>query len=254
MNFNSSFDSGPSPSQLEPEYAEPFNAWKAAPSPASNASMLKTIQPVLDRGISMHVGASNPLLQSRARQIGLTSLRSYDPARSRLATHITNNLQGLKRIAAQQSNPVRVPERIAFDRHHLENYTQELTDELGREPTDYELTNRTGFSAKRLARVRSYHPGVAEGTLEDIDPSLVEHGMSPASRSGRDAWTGLVYDDLATIDKQILEMTLGMNGRKPATNLEIARKLRRSPGAISQRKASIQKLLDQEADLSPFLG
>lgn len=243
---------GPS-SYLEPEYAEPFNAWKLDPTPEANASMLKTVQPILDKGIQIHVGESNPLLQSQSRQLALQGLRTYQPGRSRLQTHLINQLQGLKRINREQTTPIHVPERILFDRQQLQGYTQELTDELGREPTDEELTGRTGFAPKRLARVRSYNPAVAEGTLDNIDPSLagMAHGLR---RTGQDAWTQIVYDDLAPLDKQILEHTIGMNGRTPLSNMELAKRLGRSPGAISQRKQRIQQLLDQERELSPFLG
>jgi DNA-binding NarL/FixJ family response regulator len=46
-----------------------------------------------------------------------------------------------------------------------------------------------------------------------------------------------------------MEHTLGMNNKKVLSNQEIARKLGLSPGAISQRKARIQQLLDRREDL-----
>ena len=49
-----------------------------------------------------------------------------------------------------------------------------------------------------------------------------------------------------------MENSLGMNGRKVLSNQELARKLNRSPGAISQAKARIQELLNKEDELSPF--
>lgn len=238
---------------LEPEYVDAFNSWKGDPSPANNASMLRTVQPILDGGINTYVGESNPIIQSSARQIALQGLRSYDPSRSRLQTHLYNHLQGLKRVYRKQTSPVHVPERITQDRYQLDQYTQELADELGRDPTDDELSNRTGFSPKRLARVRSYTPGVAEGTLDNIDPSLAGAASHPAAKAGQDAWLQIVYSELPTLDQQILEHTVGLNGRPKLSNMQIAKKLGRSPGAISQRKARIQGLLDQEMDLSPFL-
>jgi DNA-binding NarL/FixJ family response regulator len=49
-----------------------------------------------------------------------------------------------------------------------------------------------------------------------------------------------------------MEHTLGLHGKKVLSNQEIARKLRLTPGAVSQRKATIQQLLNQEQELSPF--
>jgi IS30 family transposase len=51
-----------------------------------------------------------------------------------------------------------------------------------------------------------------------------------------------------------MELSLGMRGQSKASNQEIARKLNRSPGAITQRKIKIQQLLNQEQDLSPFIA
>ena len=51
-----------------------------------------------------------------------------------------------------------------------------------------------------------------------------------------------------------MEWSLGLHGREKLSNKEIANKLLRSPGAISQRKAKIQQLLRQEETLSPFMG
>ena len=67
-----------------------------------------------------------------------------------------------------------------------------------------------------------------------------------------DIWLQVIYDDLSPIDKKIFEYALGYNGKSVLSNQQIAAKLGRSPGAISQRKLLIQKMIDQESDLSPF--
>lgn len=237
---------------LEDEFREPFQAWKANPTPAANAQILTTLHPVIEKGVKTHVGDSNPLLISRARKLTLNGLRSYDPARSRLQTHLFNQYQGLKRISRQQTQPIHIPERVQSDSYNLQNYTQELRDELGREPTDNELADRTGFSPRRMSKIRQYQPGMAEGNLEAVAP-----GFSPGVQSNgklRDMWIQIVYDDLSAIDQKILEHTLGMHGQPMLSNQDLARRLGRSPGAISQRKARIQQLLDQEDSLSPFGG
>jgi hypothetical protein len=54
-----------------------------------------------------------------------------------------------------------------------------------------------------------------------------------------------VYDDLGPTDKLIMDLTLGRNGRRKVSTAEIAQKLRMTPGAISQRAAKIQAMLDK---------
>jgi len=237
---------------LEDEFREPYETWKADMSPAANAAMLKTLDPAIRKGIQTHVGEPTPLMLGRGRRLALEGLRSYDPSRARLQTHMFNQLQGLKRIARQQGQVISVPERVIFDKARLDEMNQELQDKLGREPTDSELANRTGFSQKRITHVRRFVPGMTEGQLSAVDP-----GLSPglaAQQSARDMWVEMVYDELPPLDQKILEWSIGMHGRKPLSNMEIAKKLGRSAGAISQRKLKIQELLDKEEDLSPFLG
>lgn len=236
---------------LEDDFREPYETWKAANNaPEANAAFLKHLNPVIDGAINAHVGRSNPLLVSRARRMTLDAVRNYDPKRSRLKTHLFNQLQGLKRVNRQQTTILRVPERVALDRHHLAGSTQELTDKLGREPSDAELADHTGFSARRLSRVRSYSPAVAEGTLEAFSPTqeVLGNSTNPAqARAGM--WQQIVYGDLSPTDQAVMEHALGLNGRPRLSNQEIAQKLKKSPGLISQRKKMIQGLLDKEESL-----
>lgn len=236
-------------SLIEPDLEEAYGKWKLDRTPAGNAAMLRRIDPIINKAIQTHVGTqANPILRSRARRMALGALQNYDPKRSRLQTHLYNQLRGLKRTAGQQSHILKVPERVVLDRRALEMSNRELSDELGRDPTDDELAQRTGFSFKRMQRIRGYHPGISEGRLS----GLPEGGLDPVVEKDSDTWLRVIYDDLGPTDKKIMEWTLGYNGRSVLSNQEIARKLSRSPGLISQRKKLIQQALDEEPELSPF--
>lgn len=232
---------------LEPEFAEPYRAWKAGPSPATSRALLGALGPTIEQHVRRNVGETNPIFLGRARRIALDSLAGYDPSRARLSTYLGNQLLGMRRVARQPI--LKVPERVVLDRYNLETAAKDLAGELGREPSDQELADRTGFSLKRISHVRRYRSGASEGMFEAME------GFQPgvaAAPEAHQAWVELVYQDLAPIDQKILEWSIGLHGRKPLSNQEIARKLGRSPGAISQRKKQIQALLDQEQGLSPF--
>lgn len=237
--------------RLEPEYADAYQAWKQQPDKQTTGLLLKTLEPEINRGISAHVGASNPLLKSRARQLTLTALRNYDPQRAGLGTHIVNHLQGLKRVARQQNQILPVPERIAQQQAMLQQREIELTDELGREPSTAELSNRTGLSLAKIAKVRQYRPPVTESYFEG-SPELEQSGYSPAVQHDSQMWLDVIYGDLGPTDQKIMEWSLGLHGQPQLRNAVIADRLGLSPGAISQRKARIQQLLDQEQELSPW--
>lgn len=248
---------GASKDMLEDDLRPHYEAWKANPGPETNAAMLKALHPTIEGAIRTHVGEPNPLLVSRGRVMMLQGLAGYDPKRGRLNSYAYNHLLGLKRANRKQTTILKVPERVQLDKFHLENAVKELTAQLGREPTDYQLADHTGFNPARIAKVRSYRSGLSEGHMEDLEAAGVGYagggaavpGQAPASH-----WRDIVYDELDDYHRAIMEMAYGMNGRRPTQNQLIAAKLNRSPGAISQAKARIQKMLDEEFELSPFGG
>ncbi len=239
---------------LEEEYKPAYQTWQSDQTPTGNAAFLKTIDPIVQKGIQMY-GGESPLAASRGRLMALDAVRKYDPKRSRLQSHLLNQMQGLRRVSQQQSQVLRVPERILLESQQLRRHTQDLSDELGREPSDAELTDKMGVSPVRLAKIRSFQPGMSSGQAESADP--VSGGPAsrlPGRRDAEDLWAEVVYQDLNPMDQIILERTLGMRGHKKMSNQDLAKHLGRSPGAVTQRKAKIQALLDQERDLSPFLA
>jgi hypothetical protein len=237
---------------LEPDFADDYGRWKADPSPDNSAAMLRRLTPTIEGAIRTHVGEPDPLLTSRARRMALQGLRTYDPSRGRLQTHLYGQLQGMKRVARRQSQAIGVPERVAIDRHNLEEATRQLGDELGREPSDDEILDRTGLSSRRLATVRRYRPAVAEGSLEDRATGADFAGGVRAPGGEESLWPRVVYEGLDAHHRKVMAMALGWHGRSPMSNREIARQLGRSEGAISQAKLRIQRQLDEEQDLSPF--
>lgn len=239
---------------LEDEYKPAYESWKNNQTPEGNLSMLQAVDPIIQKGVKMY-GGDSPLAASQGRLMALDAIRKYDPTRSRLQSHLLNQMQGLRRVTQQQSQVLKAPERVLLESQRLRESHQELSDELGREPTDAELTDKLGISMSRLAKIRKYQPGMSSGQVEEIDPmSGGAAGRLPNQKDAENLWAEIVYQDLSPIDQKIMEFSLGMRGQSKLSNQEIARKLGRSPGAITQRKMKIQQLLDQEQDLSPFIA
>lgn len=225
--------------------------WKDAPTPRNAGVLVKSLKPVLDSAIRTYVGGSpSPTIQSRAKLLALEAAAKYDPARAKLRTHLMVHLQGLRRYAAREQQIVGIPERVGLDLHRIHTATTELQDRLGREPSDQELSDHTGLSRRRLQYVRQAKGGVAEGQMTRESESG-EDVFQPAVKQTHDdsAWTEMVYHDLHPTDQLILEHSLGLHGRKQISKQAIAKKLKLSPGAISQRAARIQAMLDKKEEL-----
>jgi DNA-directed RNA polymerase specialized sigma subunit len=233
--------------KLEPELHEPYKLWQKQPTLESTGRLLSAIGPHIDQAIRANVKNTNPLLRSRAKQLAIKTLHQYDPERSSMRTFLQSQFQGLKRIQRDQLNPIHVPERLAMDQGRLVEGESDLEANLGRMPTTAELADHLGMHPAKIAHLRRLSGGVPEGhflssTSSEDNPG----GFAPPVEGGLGHMAvEMVYGDLPTRDQLILELTLGLHGRRAHSNEEIAKKLRVTPGLISQRKSVIQSLLDR---------
>lgn len=240
-------------SLLEKEFEPAFTSWKKAPGPGTSSALLSAVRPVIDSAITSYGGGSagSPTFRSRARLAALNAFQSYDPAKGTLRTHMLSQMQGLRRTAAKEQNIISIPEAVALNRKHLDEAEMNLRDELGREPSDAELADRSGLSLGRIGQLRKFNLPVAEGTtqVEDAEGDIYEPASASLRQDDR-AWENFVYADLGNVDRTVMDYLLGRNGRRKLNVSQIATKLGITAGAVSQRAAKIQGLLDMRQSLS----
>lgn len=244
------------PSDPADPLAETYTAWKAAPGPATAGAVLRAADPVIGSALAGFGGsqANSPVLRGRARRIVLDALPGYDPARGRIKTYLLGHLQGLRRAAADQTDIIAVPEQVKLDRFHLFEATGRLRDDLGREPDDTELADATGLSLRRISHIRRAASAVPEGAMttasdggrEQYDPAVAGRPAAAAD----DPWVDFVYRSVDPVDRLIMEHTLGLGGKPVVDSLTLARRLRLSPSAVSQRKSRIQQKLNERDSLN----
>ncbi len=237
---------------LEPEFSEPFTMWQNDPSPMNSQNLLKAVNPVLTSALRQYGTQSSPTLHSRAKIMAIGAMKRYDPSQAKLRTYLISQLQGLRRYAAKETQILSVPEQVALDIHHLRNTENELRDSLGRDPSDAELSDHLRLPIKRISYIRKAAPSYSESFFHKDTGGEGDDLYSPAVRQDNSAltqWHEFVYNDLAPMDQLVLEHTLGLHGKRMLNNTELARRLRISPGAVSQRKARIQAKLDLRDEL-----
>ena len=165
--------------------------------------------------------------------------------RSSLSTFVDRQLQPMKRWAAQRRVGVKMPTSVATQAYLVSQVEQELEDQLGRAPSRAEVADASGIPITRLRRIaRTNVPVVAERQLANDGESYAEAG-DQAIEDDQQLAMQMTYYSLNPINQFIMERTMGLYGQKPLSNQEIARRLKISPGAVSQRKATIQRLIDQ---------
>lgn len=229
-----------------------YPEWQKAQTPEMNTKLLGTIQPIIDTAVGSYAGQSaSPTIKNKARLMALKAMQSYDPTRGNVKTHLLSQMQGLRRLAAKEQNIISIPEQVGLDFQRLSAAENELRDSLSRDPTDDELADMTGLSTRRIKKIRHFHQPISEGMTarqndnsEDTTNTEVASSL-PNATNAVDAWLDFVYGDLSPVDKLIMDMTLGRNGRRAASTQDIARRLNITPGAVSQRAAKIQNMIDR---------
>jgi DNA-directed RNA polymerase specialized sigma subunit len=237
-----------------PDFDTLYPQWQQQQTPEMNTQLLGTVQPIIDTAVSSYAGANaSPTIKNKARLMALKALQTYDPQRGNVKTHLLSQLQSLRRLSAKEQNIISLPEQVGLDFQRLSSAENELRDSLSRDPTDDEIADATGLSTRRIKKIRGFNQPIAEGMTalqsgnsEDAANTDLASTL-PNYNKHTDAWLDFVYGDLSPTDKLVMDMTLGRNGRRKTATQDIARRLNISPGAVSQRAAKIQTMIDARA-------
>jgi DNA-directed RNA polymerase specialized sigma subunit len=216
-----------------------FDAWKAAPGPATLTPLVGRLDPIVNKALGAYGYSGDANMKSTARLLAIQALPKYDPSKAALDTFVFGELRRLQRIGPQQEHAIPIPERVILERRIVERTTDELQEELGRPPTDDELLDRTGLSNKRLRTLRAAH-GEVVGPRRDEAGQVIADATDTSDGSG--LWEAAVVDSLDPVDRKIYEWSTGSGGER-MTKLQMAQRLRLSPAAITQRSSRIARLL-----------
>ncbi len=234
-------------SQLEPEFEPLYAAWQNEPGPKSNRAILDALQPAIEKGVQYHVPGAGASLLGPAKIMALDALRTYDPAKAQLKTHVHNTLRGLNRLQRNQSQLIKVPERLAQISGAAFEAERSLQHELGRDPSQREIADHVGVPVREIIRAQGLHHGVTESVFTG------EGGSLPGvNQDANEVWAEAVYNSVSPVDQKIMEHTMGLFGKPRYDTARIGRMVKLSPGRVAQRRATIQRMLDQEQDLSPW--
>ena len=226
---------------------EAYEVWKKKPTPENMGLLLEKAAPTIDSALRSYA-SGNPALKSRAKLLAVDAFKTYDPKKgAKISTHLMTQLQPLTRHARAYANVTKTPERVAMDLYRMNQSEQEFHNQQSRLPSDKELADHSGLSVRRLAKLRKYHLGeIAESGLTEMDEgdqSIMYPGVHQQDPNA--IWLEYVHHDLAPLDQKILEWRTGFNGNPVLPNNEIAKRLKLSPGAVSQRAAKIATRLSE---------
>jgi DNA-directed RNA polymerase specialized sigma subunit len=231
-----------------------YKTWLQKPSPSNMASLLDASEPVLQSAITSYAGG-NQAMMTQAKKLAAGAFQTYDPRKgTQLHSHLMTQLQPLQRITRERTQAVKIPERVSMDLYRLHQAEQSLSDSRGREASDIELADHMGTSLKRIRHLRKYNKSeTAESGLmardEEGDTEVFYPGVNKIDPEK--TWVEYIYYDSDPVDQKILEWKTGYNGKQQIGTNEIAKRLKLSPGAVSQRSA---RLANKLAEIGRELG
>jgi DNA-directed RNA polymerase sigma subunit (sigma70/sigma32) len=219
--------------------------WRNQKKVAAKEELRRRHRGLIESAIIKYQGAAVPRIA-----LELETYRLFDEAiqdykigsSAKFSTFASMYLYRLDRYTKQHQNVARIPEGLAASIGKYDRATFQLKEELQREPTHKEIGRRIGLSAKRVqtleqSRRRDLFEGGFEGESFDMQ------GKTTANQH--------VLEDMRPLlnpqELQIYDLIIGYKLREAVTdNREIARRLKLSPGRVSQIKGDIARKIGPE--------
>jgi RNA polymerase primary sigma factor len=200
-----------------------------------------------------YVNLGLPLLDLISEgNIGLTkAVERFDPAKgAKLSTYAMWWIkQSIKRALANQSKTIRLPVHLVDKVAKVRRVSLQMSEELGREPTDDELGEEIGIAGEKVGRLKSLgiRPASIDGPIGDDDSTEFgevigdDEAQTPfellRDKNLLDEMEGLL-DLLDKREQKIIAQRFGLDGGTPKTLEDVGKNF----GVTRERIRQLQNI------------